>query len=555
MSKSVNFNQVCRGWSNQWLRWLRGSAVAVSKYQTRDTGTMDRPGTNVQDIINRDGDRPAGSLVTPAGGFIGDADIPFERYTSRQFYDLEMQRMWSRVWQWACREEHIPEVGDYYVYDIGRYSLIVVRTQDGIRAYHNSCLHRGTRLKPSGFSGHSSELRCPFHGWSWTLEGALQRLPCAWDLPHVDPERFRLPQAQVGLWGGFVFVNMDPNAPPLEQYLDVLPEHAKRSGLENRHIAIHVEKELDCNWKAATEAFLEAYHVQEAHPQLMVSNGDEYSQYDVFGPHLNRVIAPNGVTSPHLSREVTEQERADAMLAGDTKDGEPVRVPDGATARSVMADLYRKMLGIASSAEASTTELLDTNGYLVFPSGHFFLGQTFPIAYRVRPLNDNVERSLFELLVLRTTPAGQEAPPPADPVRLKVEDSYTTVPGISPSFAQIMDQDTSITGLAAAGLQQLAQRRSHVDQLPGGADPTRTPDIGCVSRHRSGRAGQNSANRARITDGRTIKRTRRAGARRARLGRRELAGAQALGLSGLPCWRQSSPAWRRMVTHKRLRSW
>ncbi len=108
---------------------------------------------SVQDIINRDGDRPAGSLVTPAGGFIGDADIPFERYTSRQFYDLEMQRMWSRVWQWACREEHIPEVGDYYVYDIGRYSLIVVRTQDGIRAYHNSCLHRGTRLKPSGFSG------------------------------------------------------------------------------------------------------------------------------------------------------------------------------------------------------------------------------------------------------------------------------------------------------------------------------------------------------------------------------------------------------------------
>jgi len=421
------------------------------------TGAARCPAFTVQEIIDRDGDRPDGSLTRESYRFLGDADVPFERYTSRAFYDLEMERMWPRTWQWACREEHIPEIGDYYVYDIGKYSILVVRSHEGIKAYHNSCLHRGTKLRPSGTDGHANELRCPFHGWTWSLEGGLTRLPCAWDLPHVDPEAFTLPEVRVGLWGGFVFVNMDETAPSLEEYLDVLPEHAGRSGLDRRHVAIHVQKELACNWKVASEAFLEAYHVQETHPQIMISNGDEASQYDVFGPHLNRIISPNGVTSPHLKAQISEQDRADSMLAGDTKDARPV-VGEGETARSTMSRFFRGMLGIENPADTSTTELLDTNGYLVFPTGHFFLGQTFPIAYRIRPLDDRVDAALFELLVLRATPPGEDAPEPAEPVRLKVEDSYSTVPGISLPFAQIMDQDTSITGWQQEGFSSSAKR-------------------------------------------------------------------------------------------------
>ena len=421
----------------------------------KPTGVARCPrGPSTQEIVHRDGRPVPPVLEQESGQFLGDEDIPFERYTSRAFYDLEMERMWPRVWQWACREEHIPEVGDYYVYDIGHHSIIVVRSNDGIKAYHNSCLHRGTKLRSSGTDGHASELRCPFHGWSWTLEGGLSRLPCEWDVPHVANNRdaFSLPEVRVGLWGGFVFINMDPDAPSLEEYLDVLPEHGKRSGLESRYVAVHVQKELACNWKVASEAFLEAYHVQETHRQIMISNGDEASQYDVFGPHLNRIISPNGVTSPHLKAEFSEQERADSMLAGDVTSAAPV-VGEGETARSVMANRFREMLGIANPADASTTELLDTNGYLVFPSGHFFLGQTFPIAYRIRPLNDKVDEALFELLVLRAVPPGEEAPEPAEPVRLKVNDSYSTVPGISLSFAQIMDQDTNITGWQQEGFR------------------------------------------------------------------------------------------------------
>jgi phenylpropionate dioxygenase-like ring-hydroxylating dioxygenase large terminal subunit len=86
--------------------------------------------------------------------FPGDADIPFSRYRSREFYDREIDRMWSRTWQWACREEHVPNAGDYYVYDVGPYSLLVVRQETGqIKAFVNSCPHRGMQFANAGASG------------------------------------------------------------------------------------------------------------------------------------------------------------------------------------------------------------------------------------------------------------------------------------------------------------------------------------------------------------------------------------------------------------------
>ena len=104
--------------------------------------------------------------------FVGDEDIPYDRYTSEEFANKEEDHLWSKVWQWACREEHIPEPGDYYVYDVGDRSALIVRTEENeIKAYFNSCLHRGTQLKPSNTNGVCKELKCPFHGWTWSLKG------------------------------------------------------------------------------------------------------------------------------------------------------------------------------------------------------------------------------------------------------------------------------------------------------------------------------------------------------------------------------------------------
>ena len=93
---------------------------------------------------------------------MGDADLPASRYTCPDFFKQEMNAMWSRTWQWACREEHIPEVGDHYVYDIGPYSVIVTRVAEGeIKAFVNSCTHRGTRLLGEEGPGYGQSFNCP----------------------------------------------------------------------------------------------------------------------------------------------------------------------------------------------------------------------------------------------------------------------------------------------------------------------------------------------------------------------------------------------------------
>ncbi len=95
--------------------------------------------------------------------------VPVHRYTSREWHLLEREHLWRKVWQMACREENIPEVGSYVVYDIAGDSYLVVRTRDGIKAYVNACLHRGRALKD--YDGRCSEFRCSFHGFTWRLDG------------------------------------------------------------------------------------------------------------------------------------------------------------------------------------------------------------------------------------------------------------------------------------------------------------------------------------------------------------------------------------------------
>ena len=120
---------------------------------------------------------------------------------------------------------------------------------------------------------HVRQFRCPFHGMTWNIDGSLREMPCAWDFPDVDAASFRLPEAQVGTWGGFVFVNLDPAAAPLGEYLQDLPAHFDAWPLEDRYLAAHAVQVLPCNWKVALEAFIEAYHTMAVHPQLLPHGG------------------------------------------------------------------------------------------------------------------------------------------------------------------------------------------------------------------------------------------------------------------------------------------
>ena len=401
------------------------------------------PGPSTRDIILADGcDVPPG-LIAESYQFGGDADLDYDRYISPAFFEQEIRHLWPKVWQWACREEQIPEVGDYITYDVGPYSFLIVRSAPTeIRAYYNACLHRGTQLRPSESQGSTPDLRCPFHGWTWSLQGELQKLPCRWDFPHVSDAKYRLPEIKIACWGGFVFINMDPEAKPLADHLGVLTEHFKDTwDLKNRYVALHIQKELPTNWKAAQEAFLEAYHVLETHSQTLATAGDANAQYDIFGETVTRFVHTLGFPSPHYEKPITQQEILDKMGFA------PVDavVGEGQTARSVAAGALRKSLGSQWDVDLSSysdSEMLDSIEYHLFPNMFLFPGVSLPMIYRFRPIGMDPGRTIFDLLFLRPLAPGMAPPEPPNPVHVGVRESYADVPGMNKHLGFVFDQDT-----------------------------------------------------------------------------------------------------------------
>lgn len=422
------------------------------------------PGPSTRDLILADSTAPPAALLEQSYTFLGDEDVAFEEFTSPTFAQAEHDHMWSRTWQWACRDEHIPEPGDYYVYDIGDRSAVVVRGPDGtVRAFVNACLHRGTQLRQPASIGYATKLRCPFHGWTWSLDGDLVDVPCEWDFPHVRADEFRLPQISVGQWGGFVFVNFDPDAEPLEEYLGVLPEHFANWDLADRYVEVHVRKRLPANWKAAQEAFLEAYHILETHHQSIYTAGDANAQYDVFGPHVSRFIHTIGTTSPHVpaADRPDEQGILHRLMARKHPGSEVPAIPPGERARDVYARSVQAMLGEQYDNDfsgLSVSETIDSIEYFVFPNAFFFPGLQIPLCYRFRPDGPDPDRCLFEVLFLRPRPRSRPAPAPADPFDLDIDDSYTTVPGMPASLGAVLDQDTVNLAAQTRGFKASTKR-------------------------------------------------------------------------------------------------
>jgi phenylpropionate dioxygenase-like ring-hydroxylating dioxygenase large terminal subunit len=414
------------------------------------------PGLSYQQLLDTD-TRPVPEVLrwqSPAS--VPVQKVPIERYTSRAFHDLEVERLWRRVWQMACREEEIPEVGDHVVYEIAGDSLLVMRVAPGeIRAFHNVCLHRGRLLRDC--DGRVDELRCPFHGWTWHLDGTLKGIPAQWDFPHVEAWRYRLPEARVGTWGGFVFLNLDPAAAPLEDHLGELPRHFERWPLEDRYKEAHVAKVLGCNWKVAQEAFMEAYHVVATHPQLLPGIGDANSQYDVWG-NFSRAITANMTPSPHLAWTPSEQDMLDSMLTR-SLDAEPaLRVPEGMTARQTLAMASRIQLqaSVASVQDVSDAELADSFYYTLFPNFHPW-GAYNRIVYRFRPYRNDPDRSIMEVIYL--VPFRDRRPKPAPVHWLGEGEDWTRAPELG-FLARVFNQDTFNLPNVQRGLH--AARHSHV---------------------------------------------------------------------------------------------
>jgi choline monooxygenase len=193
--------------------------------------------------------------------------LPASWYADSNVSALERERIFARTWQYVGRADQVTQRGSYFVSQAGHVPILVVRGRDEmLRAFVNVCRHRGHPVA-SG-EGCRETLQCPYHAWTYDLDGSLRRAPRADRERDFDPSGLALRPVSVETWGPFVFVNPDAGAPPLAETLGDLPALVAESGvdLESVRFHSHHEWQIKSNWKVAIENFLECYHCPVAHP-------------------------------------------------------------------------------------------------------------------------------------------------------------------------------------------------------------------------------------------------------------------------------------------------
>jgi len=402
-----------------------------------DTETVKQP--TILEWLKQDTRKAPEAYARRADRDFGTDDLPVERYISREFHERELKLMWSRVWQMACHESEIPEVGDHTTYEIGQRSFIIVRAgENDIRAYPNACLHRGMQLVDG--RGKGGAFACRFHGWTWNLDGSLRRITEGWDFPQVKERDMNLPAVKVGRWGGFVFINPDPDAQPFEQYIGELPQHFTSAPLENRRIAAHFERVVPANWKVAMEAFLESYHVSPTHPQAVPVSEYAETQYDIYGDNVSRLATVSIAPASGITKGMSAQEFAD--YGAKTTGREPVQLKEGQTYRQALAEQRRQEVAKAQGQPVdhlTDVEMLDAVEYFLFPNFLPWHGFGLPIVYRFRPNGDRHDSSLLEVYLLAPRVLSQPTPPAPPTVRIADEAKFADSP--MGRLGAIFDQD------------------------------------------------------------------------------------------------------------------
>jgi choline monooxygenase len=205
--------------------------------------------------------------------------LPASLYRDPAIYEAERKAVFGKSWLLLGHESQFAARGAYLAATIAGYPLIAVRGEDRIRAFHNVCRHRAGPLAADGAGTCEGALVCQYHGWRYALDGRLASARDFGPADDFDPRDYALVQIACEVWRGFVFVNIDREAEPLERAMAPLAQHMRAIAVEDfqlRHVSTH---DIGCNWKAYVENYLEGYHIPLIHPLL---NGTvEASKYEV----------------------------------------------------------------------------------------------------------------------------------------------------------------------------------------------------------------------------------------------------------------------------------
>ncbi len=348
--------------------------------------------------------------------------VPKERYFDPEFFQMEAELLWPRIWQMACRLEEIPNPHDFAEYVILDQSVIVVRGEDmTVRAFQNACRHRGVRVV-EGRGTCESGFTCPFHGWCYGLDGrnTFVSRPGTFTEDNLQPGEIDLVPVKCEVWGGCAWINFDVNAPALRECIEPFATVMDAWKLGSMRAEWWYAFRLPVNWKLAEEAFMEQYHVLETHPQLRIP-GRFPARDGSFDPnvfldselHYLRVMNEGmaGMVSANDVRVAEGLQNielpADALLARATWDH---------TLNDAVVEWHRgEGHDVPDLNELEANGMNEPMGYC-FP--HFFVLPMYSSAssYRFRPLGP--EETLMEIWSLTRFPEGSE------PVKLPVPEAW-----------------------------------------------------------------------------------------------------------------------------------
>jgi phenylpropionate dioxygenase-like ring-hydroxylating dioxygenase large terminal subunit len=368
--------------------------------------------------------------------------IGAEAYKSADYAKEEGDRLWAKVWQHAGRVEEIPSVGDYFTYDIGTDSILIVRTAvDAIKAFYNVCSHRGRQLVDTPTGAHNAcgwknQFTCGFHGWRYDLNGK-----CTFKLDEenwkgaLTDERTKLGEVKADIWGGWIFINMDPDCVSLREFLEPAASFLDPFELSKMRYKWRQWVIFDSNWKTAIEAFMEPYHVTGTHTQ-MLKHGQYYaysaahalhgvSGFDERNPELkmkqsSTVTRAGKGSDARLSTYLLQNEIYTTVNNASTTEillNAAKRLVDELPEETPPGEVIRHWLAAAKADDAArgviwptvTPEQMSAAGlaWSIFPNMSILHGITFALCYRTRPYGDDPNKCIFEAFAIERYPDGQ----------------------------------------------------------------------------------------------------------------------------------------------------
>jgi phenylpropionate dioxygenase-like ring-hydroxylating dioxygenase large terminal subunit len=220
-------------------------------------------------------------------------DIPAGRYVDPRFYQLELEHVWRKSWLLAAHIDEIPEPGCFMLWDNAGQPVVITHADSGaVNAFYNTCSHRGAPVVTEA-SGRSKRLTCKYHGWSYDHEGELRGLRDPEDFRDLDKSCRGLKAVRCERFGNLIFVNFDPQAPTLLEWLGPIADEWEEFQFGNCRLAARAIFDLDCNWKIAMEANTEVYHVRSIHPTTVAPILDDRRNVNtLYRNGHGRMIAP-----------------------------------------------------------------------------------------------------------------------------------------------------------------------------------------------------------------------------------------------------------------------